>query len=117
LAWLAVAVSLLGIAAAILVYAKRRVRPVEPELLAEGWYYDQTVSAFVGGPGREAFEATAWFDKHVVDGAVDGEGRLVRAGAGLLRRVQTGNIRNYAGILGAGAVLLLGWFVVVRGVL
>jgi NADH-quinone oxidoreductase subunit L len=117
LAWLAVAVSLLGIAAAILVYAKRRVRPVEPQLLAEGWYYDQTVSAFVGGPGREAFEATAWFDKHVVDGAVDGEGRLVRAGAGLLRRVQTGNIRNYAGILGAGAVLLLGWFVVVRGVL
>ena len=27
-------------------------RPFEPAFLADGWYYDQTVTAFVGGPGR-----------------------------------------------------------------
>ncbi len=32
-----------------------------------------------GGPGRKAFEAIAWFDQHVIDGAVNGVGTLVRA--------------------------------------
>ena len=27
-------------------------QPVEPEILAEGWYYDSTITAFMGGPGR-----------------------------------------------------------------
>ena len=34
-----------------------------------------------------------------------------------IRKGQTGNIRNYAEILGVGVVLLLGWFVIARGVL
>ena len=33
------------------------------------------------------------------------------------RKAQTGNVRNYAGIVGVGVVLLLAWFVVGRGVL
>jgi len=31
--------------------------------------------------------------------------------------VQTGNVRNYAAAVGVGVVLLLGWFVIVRGIL
>ena len=96
----------------------RRVRkPVEPEILEQGWYYDQLVTAFMGGPGRKAFDALAWFDRVIIDGAVMGAGRTVARAAGQLRRGQTGNIRNYAEILGVGVVLLLAWFVIARGVL
>jgi len=63
------------------------------------------------------FEAVAWFDSTIVDGAVDGAAKATVKGASLLRRGQTGNVRNYAGIVGVGVVLLLAWFVIGRGVL
>jgi NADH-quinone oxidoreductase subunit L len=114
---IAVASGLIGIALAWLVYQRKRFEPIEPEILEEGWKYDQTVSAFMGGPGRKAFEAVAWFDSTVIDGAVNGVGRLVRGSAGEIRKAQTGNVRNYAGIVGIGVVLLLAWFVIGRGVM
>jgi len=117
LALLAIACAALGIVAAIAVYAKGRGRPIEPELLARGWRYDETVSAFMGGPGRKAFDAVARFDAAVVDGAVNGTGAGVRAVAERLRRSQTGFVRNYSAIVVAGVLAVLVWFVVVRGVL
>ena len=78
LALVAIAAALIGIAAGIAVYAKRRAKAIEPQLVADGWRYDAAVSAFMGGPGRKAFDATAWFDRSVVDGAVDGSARAVR---------------------------------------
>ena len=72
----------------------------------------------MGGPGRKAFEAVAWFDKNVVDGAVNGVGRARRWRRPVqIRKGQTGNVRNYAGVVGIGVVLLLAWFVIGRGVL
>ena len=103
------------IAAAVMVYAKHKAKPVEPAVLAEGWYYDETVSRFMGGPGREGFGAIAWFDANVVDGAVNGVGRLVRGTAQRIRTVQSGNVRNYAAAIGVAVVLLLAWFVVGPG--
>jgi NADH-quinone oxidoreductase subunit L len=52
-----------------------------------------------------------------VDGAVTGAGKVVQATAGQVRKAQSGNIRNYAAVLGVGVVLLLTWFIIVRGVL
>jgi NADH-quinone oxidoreductase subunit L len=69
----------------------------------------------MGGPGRGAFDAVAWYDANIIDGAVNGVGRLVRGTAQRIRTVQSGNVRNYAAAIGVGVVLLLGWFVVVRG--
>ena len=117
LAVLAIVCALTGIALAVLVYARRRLRALEPQLLADGWRYDAGVSAFMGGPGRRAFDALARFDAKVVDGAVNGVATAVSATSGRVRRLQTGNVRNYAGIVGAGVVLVLVWFVIVRGVL
>ena len=117
LALLAIACAALGILAAIAVYAKGRGRPIEPDLLARGWRYDETVSAFMGGPGRKAFDAVARFDAAVVDGAVNGTGVGVRAVAERLRRGQTGFVRNYSAIVVAGVFAVLAWFVIVRGVL
>jgi NADH-quinone oxidoreductase subunit L len=115
LAVVATVIALLGITASVLVYAKHRTKPIEPEVLANGWYYDSTVSKFMGGPGREAFDAVAWYDATVIDGAVNGIGRLVRGTGQRIRTVQSGNVRNYAAAIGVGVVLLLAWFVVVRG--
>jgi len=114
---LAAVVAIVGIVAAWLVYERKRAKPVEPTVLANAWYYDRAVSDFMGGPGRQGFEGAAWFDANVVDGAVSGTGRAVRATGGELRRSQSGYVRGYAGIIGVGVVLLLGWFVVVRGIL
>jgi NADH-quinone oxidoreductase subunit L len=113
----ATVVAVVGVVVAWLVYQRHRIKAVEPVVLAKGWYYDQAVTDFMGGPGREGFEATAWFDANVVDGAVRGTGTAVRAAAGELRKGQSGFIRAYAAIIGVGVVLLLGWFVVVRGMI
>jgi NADH-quinone oxidoreductase subunit L len=117
LALVAIACALAGIAAAFAIYSKKVREPIEPEILAEGWRYDWAISAFMGGPGRKMFDAIAWFDKTIVDGAVNGSAKVVSGAAGQLRRGQTGNVRNYAGVLGVGVVLLLAWFVIGRGVL
>ena len=106
-----------AIAAAIAVYAKHKAKPIEPKILADAWGYDRAVSSFMGGPGRKAFDGVAWADANVVDGAVNGTGELVRATAGKARLLQSGNVRTYAAAVGAGVVLLLVWFVVVRGIL
>jgi NADH-quinone oxidoreductase subunit L len=113
----AIAASLAGIIAAYAIYFRRIRRPIEPALLEEGWKYDQLVTAFMGGPGRKAFDALAWFDRTIIDGAVMGAGRTVARASSQLRKGQTGNIRNYAEILGVGVVLILAWFVIARGVL
>jgi NADH-quinone oxidoreductase subunit L len=114
---LATAAAVIGIVVAWLVYERGRIQAKEPTILANAWYYDRTISAFMGGPGRESFEGASWFDKHVVDGAVNGTGKLVQATAGEMRKSQSGFVRGYAAIIGIGVVGLLAWFVVVRGIL
>ena len=112
---IATVVAVIGIALSVMVYAKHKAKPIEPALLADGWHYDEAVSKFMGGPGRGAFDGVAWADANIVDGAVNGVGRLVRGTAQRIRTVQSGNVRNYAAAIGVGVVLLLSWFVVVRG--
>jgi NADH-quinone oxidoreductase subunit L len=61
----------------------------------------------MGGPGRKLFELVALFDRVVIDGAVNGVGRLSRGGAARLRTVQNGYVRWYALMIGLGAVLIV----------
>ena len=114
---IAAAVAIAGIVAAYLVYERKRVKAIEPEILENAWNYDKVVSGFMGGPGREGFEATAWFDANVVDGAVNGSAKTVQVVAGVFRKTQSGFVRMYAGIIGVGVALLLAWFVIYRGLL
>ena len=101
-----------GIGAASAFYRTGRADParLERPVLARAFGYDSAVAGFVGGPGRRGFEAVAAFDAAVVDGAVDGTGRLVRAAGERLRRLQSGFVRSYAAIVGVGAAALLFWF-------
>jgi NADH-quinone oxidoreductase subunit L len=113
---IATAGALIGIVVAYLVYEKGRIKAQEPVILANGWYYDRTISDFMGGPGRTAFEDTAWFDQKIIDGAVNGTAKFVGETGGELRTSENGYVRTYAGIIGVAAVLVLAWFVVVRGI-
>jgi NADH-quinone oxidoreductase subunit L len=113
----AVVGAVIGIIGAWMVYQRKRAKAVEPEILAQGWYYDAAVSDFMGGPGRKVFDGIAWVDEKVVDGAVNGSATLVKTASRGLRRGENGFVRAYAGILSVGVVLALVWFVVVRGML
>ena len=115
IALVSIAVALVGLALAYLVYSKKKLKAVEPALLADAWRYDKAVSWFMGNPGRKAFEAIAWFDASVVDGAVNGAGRGVQGIGGIVRKMQTGLVRGYAAVIGLGVVALLVWFFI-RGV-
>ena len=112
LAVVAVVAGLVGIVVAYLVYMRKQVEAIEPELLLRAWRVDETISAVVGGPGRAAAAFTAdVIDKQGIDGAINGVGVLVREGGSRLRVVQTGFVRSYALGIAGGAVLLLGWFI------
>jgi NADH-quinone oxidoreductase subunit L len=83
-------------------------------VLARGWFYDELVSRFMGGPGRKLFDLGAFFDRVVVDGAVNGVATVVRGSGTVLRRVQTGFVRSYALGVALGAFLLMGYFFLAR---
>ena len=112
---IAIVVAVAGILLSAAVYAKKKITAVEPALLADGWKYDKAITSFMGGPGRRAFDGVAWADRTIVDGAVNGVGRLVQGAGGFLRKGQTGAVRNYAAAVGLGVVALLVWFFL-RGV-
>jgi NADH-quinone oxidoreductase subunit L len=100
----------IGIFLAYQVYARHRLRVIEPNAALHGWHVDEAVSWVVGNPGLESWQGVADFDHNVVDGTVMGAGALTKSVGSGLRRYQSGLIRLYALGIGLGAVLLLGWF-------
>jgi NADH-quinone oxidoreductase subunit L len=102
-----VVAGLIGIALAWAIYLRKRIRPVEPEILAHAWYIDETIARTVDGPGEAAFEGTATFDRVVIDGAVNGTGSFIRGLGERLRVVQSGYVRSYALAVALGAVALM----------
>jgi NADH-quinone oxidoreductase subunit L len=116
LAVIAALTAVLGIVLAARVYLQKRIAPVEPEILAEGWYYDRTITAFMGGPGEQAFEGVATFDRTIIDGAVNGVASAVSGGGKGLRIFQTGYVRSYALGVAVGVVALLAYFLTRAGI-
>jgi len=77
-------------------------------VLAHDWYYDETISRAVDGPGRRFANWLAYFvDAKVIDGAVNGIAWVFVWSSERLRRLQTGYVRQYALGIFLGAVLLL----------
>jgi NADH-quinone oxidoreductase subunit L len=46
----------------------------------------------------------SWFDAHIVDGTVNGVGRVTRGTSGVIRYLQTGQFQTYGAIGFAGVV-------------
>ena len=56
-----------------------------------------------------------WFDRNVIDGAVNGVGHRRRAtSGGILRYLQTGNVQRYAVVLFVGVIALAIVFITSR---
>ncbi|MCA1735882.1 MAG: NADH-quinone oxidoreductase subunit L [Actinobacteria bacterium] len=81
-------------------------------LWSEGYRVDDLYGATLVKPGLRAAEDAAFrFDTPIIDGAVNGAGRLVRAAASKGRGLQTGMVRSYGALFAAGTVAVIGWII------
>ena len=113
------AIALTGIGLAAFVWLRRRdiadgaARGLAPlhRLLLNKYYVDEVYDAVIVKPIHALSRDGLWkADAKIVDGAVNGVASIVASLAGLLRQLQTGNVRAYAGSLFVGVVLLLGYY-------
>jgi NADH-quinone oxidoreductase subunit L len=72
------------------------------------YYWDEAYDRVVVRPLIEGSRKGLWpFDDYVVDGIVNGLARLTQGLSGVLRRIQTGVVQNYALAIVAGVVLVI----------
>ena len=81
-------------------------------LLLNKYYVDELYDAAVVRPIQVGSEHGLWrgVDVAVIDGAVNGTGVIVAEGSGILRRLQTGSVRAYAGSMFIGVIVILGYY-------
>jgi NADH-quinone oxidoreductase subunit L len=81
-------------------------------LLLNKYYVDELYDAAIVHPIKVIATEGLWrgFDVKVIDGAVNGTAAIVGGGAAVLRRLQSGSVRAYAGGLFVGVVLILGYY-------
>jgi NADH-quinone oxidoreductase subunit L len=113
-------VAILGIVIAWFVWIKRRdiadtaARSLSGvyRLLVHKYYVDDLYDAAIVQPIKVISTEGLWrgLDVKVIDGAVNGAGAIVDGGSAVLRRLQTGSVRAYAGSLLVGVVLILGYY-------
>ncbi|MEI6271035.1 MAG: NAD(P)H-quinone oxidoreductase subunit F, partial [Chloroflexota bacterium] len=60
------------------------------------WFFDDLNDRIFVRFGTRVANAAWWFDRRVVDGAVNGVGTLTSGGGRGLRQIQTGRVQNYA---------------------
>jgi NADH-quinone oxidoreductase subunit L len=104
-------VAVIGLSISLPLWSRQPNHPaLEPPALQRALYIDDTYDATIGRPS-EAFArfAAVDIDNKVIDGAVNGVGKLMRQSGSVLRRFQTGFVRQYALFIVIGAVGLLAW--------
>ncbi len=91
--------------------AAREFAPVH-RLLLNKYYVDEIYDAAIVQPIRVASQEGLWrgFDVKVIDGAVNGAAAIVNSSATLLRRLQTGSVKTYAGSVFVGVVAILAYY-------
>jgi NADH-quinone oxidoreductase subunit L len=80
------------------------------KVLLNKYYVDEIYNASVVQP-IVAFSRFLWkiVDVELIDGAVNGAGRVVRGVGGYLRPIQSGFVGNYAAAIMVGAILIMGY--------
>jgi NADH-quinone oxidoreductase subunit L len=117
LVFISVAAGLIGIGLAYYLYV---ARPGAAErvtarfgalyrLVLNKYWVDEIYSAAVVRPLVAGSRILLWkgIDAGMIDGAVDGVGARARGIGGVLRRLQSGNIRSYAAWVVVGSILLM----------
>ncbi len=115
---ISVAIALLGIGIGWTVFRKRPLLQM-PRLLEEKYYVDEIYNASIINPIKDASREGLWklFDIGVIDGLVNGLGRSVAQIGSLVRYLQIGFVRSYAAIILLGALLVIGYFAYMFGLL
>jgi NADH-quinone oxidoreductase subunit L len=113
-------IAVVGIAIAWFVWVRRRriadnaARQFAAlhRLLLNKYYVDEIYDATVVQPIKAASTEGLWrwVDVRVIDGAVNGTASIVGGSAAVLRRLQSGSVRAYAGSLFVGVVVILGYY-------
>jgi NADH-quinone oxidoreductase subunit L len=113
-------VAFAGIGLAAFIWLKRReiadkgaaMFPGLYRTLLNKYYVDEIYDATIVQPIRIVSQEGLWrgIDVHVIDGAVNGAASIVDGSSTLLRRLQSGSVRAYAGSLFIGVVLILGYY-------
>ena len=113
-------VAIVGIGLAAFIWLKRREIadkaaadfPRLYRLLLNKYYVDEVYDAAIVQPIRIVSQEGLWrgVDVNVIDGAVNGTASIVDRWSTLLRRLQSGSVRAYAGSLFIGVVLILGYY-------
>ncbi|MHB8458944.1 MAG: NADH-quinone oxidoreductase subunit L, partial [Candidatus Limnocylindrales bacterium] len=79
------------------------------------WWFDDLYDLLFIRIGGRVAAAMWWFDRNVVDGAVNGIGTLTIGGGRELRRVQTGHVQNYALGIAVGLIVMAGSYLLIVG--
>jgi len=118
---ISVVIALIGIFIAYVFYIKR---PELPGILAEktkilytvliNKYFVDEIYEFCFIDSLKSLGTVLWkgFDDLVIDGAVNGVGHLTVGFSGVLRKIQTGFVQNYAFSMIIGGVIIVGYYVV-----
>ena len=113
-------IAVVGIAIAWYIWVKRRSIAENAarefaglhRLLLHKYYVDEIYDAIIVQPIKSASTEGLWrwFDVRVIDGAVNGAASIVDGSAAVLRRLQSGSVRAYAGSLFVGVVMILSYY-------
>jgi len=76
------------------------------KVLANKWYVDEFYNAVIVRPLDLLAQFLVFFDKNIVDGIVNGVGRLVQYGSRQLRLLQSGQVGGYVLLMVLGIVVL-----------
>jgi NADH-quinone oxidoreductase subunit L len=76
------------------------------KVLANKWYVDELYNALIVKPLDLLAQFLVFFDKNIVDGIVNGVGRLVQYGSRQLRLLQSGQVGGYVLLMVLGILIL-----------
>jgi NADH-quinone oxidoreductase subunit L len=121
-AWLMYVSVACGLGGILLAYIFYVLSPAIPDALARGfsgpyrwilnkYYVDEFYDSTVVNPIIDGSSELLWrvADVRIIDGMVNGAGTTAKATGGLLRRAQSGYIRDYAGWVVVGAILVIAY--------
>jgi len=110
-ALISIAIALAGIGIGWLMFNSQPVRQM-PRLLENKYYVDEIYDTAIINPIEDTSREGLWkiFDLGVIDGIVNGLGRVVTYLARVVRYLQIGFVRGYAAIILAGALIIIGYF-------
>jgi NADH-quinone oxidoreductase subunit L len=113
-------IAVLGVVAGVYIWGKRRDIAAALArrfaavhgLLLNKYYVDEFYDATVVHPIQKVSDTTLWrvADVKIIDGAVNAVASIVDDGASVLRRLQSGSVRTYAGSVIVGVVVILGYY-------